>query len=212
MSNDSGAGGQDSLTDADALLLTEARTARWKLESYEFAYDARIQVLNRYKTALEFLAVLVAVVFLFLQYLFKEDTDLHNLLAYVGTALSLVVILMVIWGHMSRWTDQIEKKRDLSRGLREMIQVHERVTTARPVDEKKIRKWLHDCLAAEEARKHDLAMLPEYYMKCGFQHVGNLYPGRGVKCGMCGKEWTPESNKRAKWTWVPFYGCKSCGV
>jgi mobilome CxxCx(11)CxxC protein len=200
------------MTDAEQSLLTEARTERWKLESYEFAYDCAVRSLDRKKTVLDFLGILIAIVFLFLQYLFKEVTFFHTVLTYLGTGLSLAVILMVIWGLISRWTDQIEKKRDLSRAIRGLIQEHERVRTIRPVDERKIRKWLQDCVAFHESRKHVLAELPAYCMKLGFQHVGNSYPNDKVTCAVCGKIWTTNSNRRARWTWLPWFGCKNCGV
>src|SRR5690606_35275244 len=85
------------LTDGQLALLTQARTYRWKFEAYEFAYDARVRKLCSNKTVLEFLAVLVALLFLFLQYLVKEDHTAHTMLGYVGTGLSLAVILMVVW-------------------------------------------------------------------------------------------------------------------
>ena len=182
------------------------------MEAYEFAYDAHIRSLNRRKTVLEFLAVLVAVVFLFLQYIVKEREAAHAALGYVGTALSLAVILMVIWGHMDGWPRQIEKKRELSALIREMLVQHGKIADSRPIDEAKIRKWLVACEGFEEKRKHEMATVPALNLKRGFQHVGNTHPTAGLKCTKCDKVWTPESNARARWSWVPFFGCDSCGV
>jgi hypothetical protein len=201
-----------ALTEAEALLLTEARTAKWKLEAYEFAYDAYIRTLHGRKTLLEFLAVLVAVVFLFLQYLVKEQQAAHTVLGYIGTGLSLAVILIVVWGYIARWPDQIEKKRELSAKIRGMLGEHKKLTEVRPLAEAKIRRWLAECLEFEGERKHELATVPRYYLKRAHQHIGNTYPGCGFKCTMCGREWVPEMNKRAFWTWLPFFGCNSCGV
>lgn len=200
------------LSDADMVVLTEARTKKWKLEAYEFAYDARVRDLYSYKTKLEFLGMLVAIVFLFLQYLAKELSGLHSFLGYVGTGLSLVVILMVIRSYISGWPAQIEKKRALSLAIRELLAKHQKATEERPVDHGKVRKWIAACEEFENERKHELATVPTNYIKRGHQHVGNTYPELGVKCTKCGKVWAPEMNKRARWTWVPFYGCDGCGV
>jgi mobilome CxxCx(11)CxxC protein len=203
---------QTMLDDQTCRLLTDARTWQWKLEAYEFAYDGRVRRLAFYKTLLEFLAVLVAILFLYLQYLVKEHDTAHAILGYVGAGASLLVILFVVWGYIARWPDQIEKKRELSSTLRDMIGKHRKLSEARPVDREKTQKWIDSCLAFEEQRKHELATVPVYYLKRGFQHVGNAYPGRGVNCTKCGKDWVPGSNKRARYTWVPFFGCDGCGV
>src|SRR2546429_3009624 len=107
------ASGTENLSDADVQLLTAARDAQFRLEAVEFAYDANVRQLNFYKIALEFLAVLVAIVFLFLQYLATKENypRTHDVLGYVGTAFSLIVILLVIWSAMASWRGQIEKKR-----------------------------------------------------------------------------------------------------
>src|SRR5262245_60295146 len=96
------------LSQGDVQLLTEARTAFWKLEAYEFAYDACVRSIYAKRLLLEFLGVAVAIGFLYLQYLAKGNW-LHDFIGYVGTGFSLALILLVIWGHIARWQDQIEK-------------------------------------------------------------------------------------------------------
>lgn len=201
------------LSEADALLLTEARTAKWVLEQFEFAYDARIRAITQNRVYFEFLAILVAVSFLFAQYVVKEYAIIHEVLGYIGTALSILVICMVIWGYINRWPDQIEKKRDLSREIRELLIQHTKLTTARPVDHAKIHKWLQACLEFEERRKHELATVPVGYMQCGYRHVGNTYPFSGVKCKKCNREWSHDMNQKT-FSWWCFWKktCDSCGV
>jgi mobilome CxxCx(11)CxxC protein len=200
------------LSEEEALLLTEARTAKWTLEQYEFAYDARIRAINHNRTVLEFLGVLVALLFLFLQYVVKEQEATHAVLGYVGTGLSLAIILMGIWGYMNRWPDQIEKKRDLSREIRDMLGHHKRLSEARPLDEAKLRKWLEICLAFEEQRKHELAVVPLACLQAGYQHVANMYPDCGVKCKKCQREWKPEMNQHLRSWRLWRQKCDACGV
>ncbi len=201
------------LNEAEQLLLTEVRTAKWKLETYEFAYDANIRWLNFWKIMIDFLSILIAVVFLFLQYVFKDkNATTHEWLGYFGTALSIAVILLAIWGAFARWTDQIEKKQELSREARSLIIQQAKLIEVRPIDEKKLRAWLRECAVYEEERKHILAAVPRIFLKRGFQHLGNTYSSSGVVCSMCGKQWNSESNKRARWTWIGFWGCENCGV
>lgn len=200
------------MTDAEIQLLTEARTAKWKLEIYEFAYDAAVRSMNRWRLLIQYSGVAIAIVFLYLRYLSKEDTAAHGLLSNVGTGLSLVVILATIWAAFARWPDQIEKKRELSRSIRDLLSTHRKVTDPRPVDEKGIKDWLATCHDFEEKRKHESATVARYYLMRGFQHVGNLYPASGMKCTICSKEWTSESNRRVWRTFFPFIRCDSCGV
>ena len=183
------------LADADVQLLTEARTAFWKLEAYEFAYDACIRSIYGKRMILEFLGIAVAIGFLYLQYLAGHGW-LHDVIGYVGTGCSLALILMVIWGHIARWQDQVEKKRDLSLVIHDLKQKYAAVTVIRPVDQDKIRKWTAASEAFHAERKHDLASLPRFYLKRGHQHVGNMHQADGVKCPVCGKVWSPELNKR----------------
>lgn len=194
-------------------LLTDARTVMWKLESYEFAYDAHVRSLNFKRTLLDFLAVLIAVVFLFLQYLVKDKNAVaHEVLGYVATGLSIAVILTAIWGAFSRWTDQIEKKQSLSRNIRDLLVGYGKVVEIRPVDQGKIRSWIRKATEFEEERKHVLAEVSRYFLKRGYQHMANSHPDQSVVCSMCGKEWRPELNRKTRWTWIPFYGCSNCGV
>lgn len=204
----------EPLSQADVDLLTEARTARWRLEAVEYAYDASVRSIVSTKTVLEFLAVLVAVLFLFLQYLATRENYpvAHDLLGYIGAAASLAVILMVIWGYMARWPDQIDKKRELSSGIHDMLGKHRALSEERPLDHAKLRKWIGGCEAFEEKRKHELATVSRYFLMRGFQHVGNKYPRSGVTCSLCGQAWTTESNRKAWKAYLPFGRCRGCGT
>lgn len=84
--------------------------------------------------------------------------------------------------------------------------------TVRPLDEKKIRTWIIECSTFEEERKLILGEVSRLALIRAFQHVGNTYPSSGIVCSLCGKPWHPSLNKRARWSWVPFFGCQSCGV
>jgi mobilome CxxCx(11)CxxC protein len=203
----------EQLTDDEVRILTQARDARWRLESYEYAYDARVRRLYAYKVVLEFLAVLIAVVFLFVQYVAKDrSTIAHDILGLIGTGLSLAVILIVIWGHMDRWTDQIEKKRELSRRCRELIGQHSNLSEVRPVVQDKLRKWVRVCEDFEDERKHELATVPAGCLQAGHQHVGNTHVKDGVLCLKCNRQWTQEMN-RITWMERLFSAkCDACGV
>lgn len=200
------------LNDEQTRVLTEARTAKWRLETYEFAYGSRIRKLRWNRIVLDFLGVAVAVVFLFLQWLVKDtDAAMHELFSYIGTGLSLVVILMAVWGLMARWQNQIDAQQRLSRKARELILAH-RDAVAAPVLPERVRKWIATCEAFEEDRKDPDGAVPRYYLQRGFQHTGNSNPNCGLKCSMCGREWTPEMNRNSWHTWIPFFGCDNCGV
>src|ERR1043166_2817026 len=99
------------------------------------------------------------------------------------------------------WTDQIEKKRELSRKIRCLLSEHHKTTNTRPLPEAKVQKWIADCYEFEQERKHDLADVPEYFLCLAHQHVGNLNPGLSVVCGVCKREWDPDMNQATFWTW-----------
>lgn len=201
------------ISELEQRLLTEARTAKWKLEMYEFSYNASIRSINYTKTTLDFLSISIAIIFLFLQYLVKDkNIYAHEWLGYIGTALSIIVILLAMWGMLFHWKEQIEKKQELSKRARSLITQHLKLTEVRPLDEKKIRAWIIDCSIFEEERKHVLGAVSRLSLIRAFQHVGNTYPTSGLVCSMCGKEWTANSNKLARWSWIPFFGCQNCGV
>lgn len=200
------------LTDQETRDITLARTASWLLESSEHSYDASIRLLYSLKSLIDFSAILIAIVFLFLQYLAKDkNPTLHDTLGVVGTGLSLFVVLLTVWGLVDRWTDRIEKKQELSRRIRELLTEHRLVTTRRPVDEKKIHAWLTKCDEFGEAKKHLLATLLPKHLISGFQHMANLHPDSGVTCPICGNKWSAASNAKAR-TWIRFKKCSNCGV
>jgi hypothetical protein len=150
---------------------------------------------------------------LFLQFAVPDkNTALQAALGIAGTGLSMAVILAAIWTSMAQWKSRIEKMQKLSSEARELLKAYERLVTARPVDHAKIRTWLIDCLTFDDHRKEPLATVSSFCMKRAFQHIGNRHMGRGVVCGICNQEWKHESNKRARWSWVPFFGCSGCGV
>src|SRR4051812_13843313 len=112
-----------AIPDEHVPLLTEARTKRWLIEGYEFAYEARVRRLYHNKLILEFTSVLFAFLFLYLQFIAKGNSAvIHDALGVIGTGMSGAIILMGIWGYMARWTDQIEKKRELARQYRDLMQ------------------------------------------------------------------------------------------
>jgi hypothetical protein len=191
--------GSAELSESDIRLLTDARNRRWKLEGYEFAYDARIRRLNYYKLILEFLAFLVAFTLLFVEYLVSNSPRAHDLVSLVEKGLSIAIIVIVVWGHMARWVDQIEKKRELSHRCHELIGVHSALSDERPVATSKLKKWLKDCDDLEVERKHESATLPRRYLRDGHQHVGNTHVQEGVLSLMCSRRWTPEMNRISFW-------------
>jgi hypothetical protein len=201
------------LDNDEVKVLSECRDIRWHLEALEYAYDAHVRRLYFYKVLLEFLAFLVAVVFLFIQYVAKDRWPaVHDWLGIIGTALSLAVIVVVVWGHMARWTDQIEKKRELSRRCRELITEHSSYRETRPVAQSKLRKWLSECEKFEDSRKHELATVPPGCLQGGHQHVGNTHVRDGVQCKKCNRQWTQEMN-RITWSERLFsQKCDACGV
>jgi hypothetical protein len=201
------------LSEEDVRLLTEARTASWRLQQYEFAFDLTVRKLSFYHTLLDFGGVLVAVLFLYLQSVVPDaNAKLESVLSYVGSGLSVAIILFSIWGAMAQWKRRIEKMQALSTNCRELVTTYEKLVVARPVDHPKLRKWLLDSMSFEEAKKEPLAVFSSSAMKRGFKHIGNLHMGRSVVCSICNKEWTHESNKKSRWSWVPFKGCEGCGV
>ena len=125
--------------------------------------------------------------------------------------LSLAVILIVIWGHMARWTDQIEKKRELSHRCRELVTEHSSLRDTRPVAQSKLRKWLSECELFEDFRKHELATVPPGCLQGGHQHVGNTHVKDGVQCKKCNRsKWTQEMN-RITWSKRLFsQKCDAC--
>ncbi len=201
------------LSNEDTVLLTEARTASWRIQQYEFAYDYTVRRLSSLQTLFDFLAVLLAIVFIYLQVAVPDaKVDLEKTLGIVGTGLSVVLILATIWVSMAQWKSRIERMQKLSTAARELLKAYEKAVTPRPVDHAKIRKWLLDTSDFDGARKDPLSSPSTLGMKRGFQHVGNRNMGRGVLCSICNNEWTHECNKSAKWTWMPLYGCSECGT
>ncbi len=201
------------LSNEDTVLLTEARTASWRIQQYEFAYDYTVRRLLSLQTLLDFLAVMLAIVFIYLQMAVPDrNVDLQQLLGLIGTGLSLLLILATIWASMAQWKSKIDRMQKLSTAARELLKAYEKAVTPRPVDHAKIRKWLLDTSDFDESRKDPLSLPLALGMKRGFQHVGNRNMGRGVLCSICNNEWTHKCNKSATWTWMPFYGCSECGI
>ena len=203
------------LSEADAILLTEARTASWKLEQNEYAYDFMVRTLTRCNTYLAFSGVLISILFVYLQNLVPaSNTTQITWLGNLGTGLSLIVIFATIWSSMDHWTTRIEKMQTLSTLVRELLRDYKAVTTIRPVDHLKIQKWILKVIESEEKRKDPMANIWKIASQCGFQHVGNLHMKRSVVCPICSKEWAAESNRNLSISWLPFLsrGCFNCGV
>jgi hypothetical protein len=113
----------------------------------------------------QFASFFVAVAFLYLRYLFKENSDLHQVVGNVGTGLSLLVMCLTVWGAFARWTDQVSKKRQLSEQIRAFVVQHHKFADARPADKKKITKWLADVEEFEDERKHELATVGGWFLR-----------------------------------------------
>ena len=205
--------GPPLLSNEDTVLLTESRTASWRIQQYEFAYDYTVRRLSSLQTLFDFLAVLLAIVFIYLQVAVPDaKIDLERTLGVIGTGLSLVLILATIWISMAQWKSRIDRMQKLSTAARQLLKAYEKTVTPRPVDHAKIRTWLLDTSDFDEARKDPLSSPSTLAMRRGFQHIGNRNMGRGVLCSICNNEWTHDCNKSAKWTWMPFYGCSECGI
>ncbi len=135
------------LSNEDTVLLTEARTASWRIEQYEFAYDYTVRRLSSLQTRFDFLGVLLAIVFIFLQVAVPDSkVNVEYTLGIVGTGLSLILILATIWASMAQWKSKIERMQKLSTTARDLLKQYEKVVVVRPVDHAKIRKWLLDVL------------------------------------------------------------------
>lgn len=92
------------LSEEDVQLLTEARTANWRLQQYEFAFDFTVRKLSSYQTLLDFGGVLVAVLFLYLHTVVSDsNAKTESVVAYIGSGLSVAIILFSIWGAMAQW-------------------------------------------------------------------------------------------------------------
>ena len=201
------------LTDDEVAILTTARTLKWRLEVYEYAYDVSGRRLYHLGVLLRFLGAAVAILFLYFRLITSADPELNKWLGHAGTGFSILLLLGTIWGAFARWTDQIAKKKELSREARQMIVQHRQITEERPVKKSKVQKWIVAAESFDEDRKHELATVDMYYLQQGHQHVCNLNPMAGIKCMKCDRIWTPAMNKRAKWIrWVPFLKCDNCGV
>ncbi len=201
------------LSESDIAVLTEARTVFWKIQSYEFAYDYTVRVLGYKQLLFDYTGVVIAVLFLYFQASVPDSQKiLQSVLGKVGSLLSLFVIFASIWSAMSEWKAKSRSMQQLSTAAKDLQKSYKKAVAIRPVDQPKVQKWLLDAVEFDEKRKEPLATVSGYAMQLGFQHIGNLHMSRGVVCNVCGKQWSVESNRRAKFTWLPGYGCKTCGV
>ena len=201
------------LSDEDTQLLTEARTSSWRLQHHEYAYDYTVRKLSSMQTLFDFLGILLAIVFIYLQVAVPDSkVNVEYVLGLIGTGLSLILILVTVWASMAQWKSRIERMQNLSTTAHNLLKQYEKIVVVRPVDHAKIRKWQLDVIDFDEERKDPLSLPWSLGMVRGFQHMANRNHGRGVVCGICHSEWKPENNKKAKWSWLPFYGCSECGV
>lgn len=199
------------LTDEQARLLAEARVLEWTLEGYEFAYNASIKSLIARKRLAEYSGYALAVLFLFFQYVTKENwPTVHVVLSYAGIGLGILTVLVGVWGHLDKWDEQIDKKKELARRCREMVTEHYALTLTLPPDEAALRRWMITSQAFEGERQHVHGTVGEGFYKLAHRHVGNTYPDLGVKCKKCNRSWSHEMNRNTSW-W-PWYGCPACGV
>jgi mobilome CxxCx(11)CxxC protein len=202
------------LSEVEARVLGEARLLLWKYQAVEYAYDSRVRRLSFRKTLIDYLGVFVAIFFLLLQYFATKENlpRAHDVLGYIGTLLSVLIILLFVWSLANRWTDQIEKKRHISELIGSLLSKYKAVTEARPLDLEEVRKWVAAWDQIEQERKHELASLPRYDLLRGYQHMANKNPKQGVQCAKCGKAWEPQMNKEVWKTHFSWLRCDGCGV
>ena len=190
-----------------------------ELEGFEFAYDAVVRSLRFKKLALEFLGFLVAIAFLYVQYVVKAEgrtpqaNTLHDILGYAGTGLSLLVMVGSVWGLMAGWNGQLEKKHELSRTAQDLGTKLEKLMRQRPLPLDEINRISDQRAEFDTARKHEMASLPDWAMQKAHQHVAMKHSDLEIQCKVCGRKWSPELAKRRRWVWlVPFSKCEACGV
>lgn len=204
---------QVELTHAEVRVLTESRNKRWGLEQYEFSYEHSLGSMRRYRLFFSILGPSGGVVFLFLRWAVPDNyTGVQFWLGVVGTALTVVSILSVIVINVGQWDRSMERLQLLSKTARDLILKHKKLADIRPVDTNKLQKWMHDADAFEQDRKDPFAQVGVCSTRCGFQHVGYTYPDAGVRCDVCGHVWDRDSVQLIRLSFIPWIGCKNCGV
>jgi hypothetical protein len=199
------------LTDDQAKVLAEARVVKWTIEAYEFSYNSSIRSLIARKRVAEYASYALAVIFLFFQYVAKENwPTLHTILSYTGVGLGIVTVLVGIWGHLDKWDEQIDKKKELATQCRVLATKHYALTLKLPPDESAVRRWMIECHAFEGERQHVHGSIGDRFYRLAHQHVGNTYPDEGVKCKKCNRIWSHELNRKI--ARLPWGFCPSCGV
>ena len=207
------------LTESELKELGTTRAMQHELEGFEFAYDAVVRRIRFKKLTLEFLGFLVAIAFLYGQYVVKAEgtgtqaNTIHNVLGYVGTGISLLVMIVTVWGLMANWNGQLEKKHELSRMAQNLVTSLEKLMRQRPLPSAEIQRISDQRVDFDTARKHEHAQLPEWAMQQAHQHVAMKYVDLQIQCKVCGRKWSSELAKRRRWIkLVPFMACESCGV
>jgi hypothetical protein len=202
------------LTDEDVRILTKSRDVKLKLEALEFAYDSAVRALNFGKLLLEYLSIALAIIFLYILYILKDQSStIHDVVSIIGTGISLFVIILIIWRHVAKWDEQAEKKSELSAYSHQLVNQYNRSLDLRPVSSTNFIECNAGFNDFESMKKHPLATLTRRHIKLGHQHVAMKYPDLEIKCDVCRRIWDPSFARRRKWTnAVPFVGCDGCGV
>ncbi len=202
------------LTEEEVRILSDCRDTKLRLEAMEFAYDSAVRAINFGKLMLEFLSIALAIIFLFILYILKDQfSTAHDIASIIGTGVSLIVIILVIWRHVAKWDEQAEKKSELSNYIHQVIDLYNTSLEVRPVSSANFVQCNEGFSQVESMKKDSLATLARRHIKLGHQHIAIKYPDLEIKCNVCGRVWSTELAKRRKWTnIIPFMGCDSCGV
>lgn len=202
------------LTDEETRIISIRRDEKLKLEAMEFAYDSAVRSINFRKLVIEFLGVVIAIIFLFILYTLKEQfPTAHDIAGLVGTGASLIVIIFTIWRYMAKWDEQSEKKSDLSNYIHKVIDQYNEALEVRPVSVDNFTQCSEGLSQVESMKKNPLATLARRHLKLGHQHVAMKYLDLEIRCHVCGRVWSTELAKRRKWiNIIPFMGCDGCGV
>lgn len=198
------------LTEEQARILADLRSHRLQLEAYEFACDSSVRRLRWKKRILEFLGIALAIGVLFVLYILGPGV-VHDIVSQVATGLSLLLIVMSIWGLMSKWDQQIETKAAISADLNDLVEQFQLAEVS--LDEKQIRSCHEFRLRVEKRRKHETAEVDRIDLQLAHQHVACKYSADEIECGKCRRKWRKEfASQNRLWLRLPWKVCSACGV
>jgi hypothetical protein len=202
------------LTPHQVALVSDARDEYLKMVGSEAAYQVHIQRIERWTGILDVLSFLLAVWTVFILWVVGDRSSrLHDVMAIIGTGLSLAVGSLVVCSWRFKWGEQVLKKQELSREAHDLIARYEAMSAESTFNEIKLAKWNKDRLAFYEREKHPLAVVWTRCQQLGFQHVGLRFPTYDIKCHACGRIWNELKNKRRGWrNGIWFLRCENCGV